>query len=93
MSKHTMLAVDVEGNAYEITNKDRIGFGTLMHRAYDQGMKLCIITDTRVMYSARHDSWTAPAWIHAIQPDARIERTVQDSIATIRSMTPEMVTL
>jgi len=83
--KHTMLAVDMVGNAYEITNRDgRIGFGTLMSRAYDRGLRLCIITDGQVMYHARYDSWTAPAWVHAIQPDARLNRSVRDTVAAIR---------
>jgi len=91
---HTMLAVDIDGTAYAITNKDgRISFASLMRKAYDRGLRLCIITDTRIFYAPRYSSWTAPAWVHAIQPDARIDRTLSDAVTTITGMSPRKMEL
>ena len=49
----------------------------------------CIITNGRCMISPPTDSWTAPAYIHSINPDARINRTVSDCVETIKNMIAE----
>jgi hypothetical protein len=91
--KHTLWAIDTRGQNYKITNNDgRISSATLLARAYNAGLKLCVVTDGTCMIHAKHDSWTAPAYIHAVQPDARIGRTVTDTVNTI-STNPNLETI
>ena len=84
--KRTLYAVDMQGSCYILKNKDgRENTGRMITKALQEGMELCIITDGNCMLSANSNfnSWHAPAYVHAINPDARIGRTVHDCVNTI----------
>ena len=81
-----LYAVDMEGQCYVLTAKDgRINSWTLLEKAYAEGLRICIATGGQCMLHTKYSSWHAPAYVDAIQPDARIGRSVADCVATIKN--------
>jgi len=65
---------------YYVTVNGKAGFSS------DVPKDACIVTDGIRMISNPINCWTLPAYIYVIQPDARIKRTVEDCVKTIKDM-------